>query len=86
VTLPVIIYLARFPGAGPVRAVVAGDRSAQRVDAAIEAICASGAVDLALEEAKGYARRSAQALDGLPAGKALDLLGNIAVLGVERRR
>jgi hypothetical protein len=56
------------------------------VDAAFEAIRASGAVDLTLEEARGYARRSAQALDGLPPGEALDLLRDIAAVGVERSR
>ncbi len=83
-TLPVLCYLERVQHGGPVRAVLAGRRDEALVQAAVEAIRASGAIEEALAEAGAHVRQAQAALAALPEGEARQLLGRLAEYVIER--
>jgi geranylgeranyl pyrophosphate synthase len=78
ITLPTLYYLERVKNNGCVEAVLSGLRDEEHVQAAIDAICASGAIEAALADAQGYARRSQEALAPLPDNASRRLLHTIA--------
>jgi geranylgeranyl pyrophosphate synthase len=86
VTLPVICHLEQAGGDGAVEVVLAGQKDEARVQAAIEAIRASGAVEAALEEARAHARQAREALAGVPDSDSRQMLLALADYVVERRR
>ena len=86
ITLPVLCYLERAEGDGPVHAVLSGQWGQEHVRAAIEAICSSGAIDASLAEAQAHARRSQEALAILPENASRQLLCSLAEYVVDRKR
>jgi len=86
ITLPVLCYLEETGDAGPVQAVLSGQRDQEHVRAAIEAICSSGAIKASLAEAQAHARRSQEALMTLPDNASRHTLCSLAEYVVERRR
>ena len=86
VTLPVICHLEQAEGDVAVEAVLAGQRDEARVQAAIEAIRTSGAVEAALDEARFHARQARESLAVLPDGDSRQVLLALADYAVERRR
>ena len=86
VTLPVVLYLERCDGDNPVQAVLAGERDATHVQAAIEAVRESRAIEAALAEANTHAQLAQDALAGQPDNDARQMLHTLATLVVERSR
>jgi len=84
VTLPVLYCLERVEDNGPVHAVLSGQWDDEHVQAAIEAIRSSGAIEASLAEARAYARRSQGALATLPDNAWRQLLCSLADYVVER--
>ena len=66
-TLPTLLYLEQGKPADTVARVIedAGERSREAIAAAIEMICASGAVDAAADEARRHADAALAVLSGL---------------------
>ena len=85
ITLPILCYLERAEDDAPVNAVLSGQRDEERVRAAIEAVCSSGAIEAALAEAQAHARRSQEALATLPDNASRQMLCSLAEYVVERR-
>ena len=85
ITLPILCYLERAEDDAPVNAVLSGQRDEERVRAAIEAVCSSGAIEAALAEARAHARRSQEALATLPDNASRQMLCSLAEYVVERR-
>jgi geranylgeranyl pyrophosphate synthase len=85
VTLPVICYRERAADDAVVRAVLSGQRDGDHVGAAIQAICASGAVEDALAEARAHAWRAQEALSILPDNAARQTLHALADYVVDRQ-
>jgi geranylgeranyl pyrophosphate synthase len=85
ITLPVLCYLEEAEDAGPVQAVLSGQRGQEHVRAAIEAICSSGAIETSLAEAQAHAGRSQEALAILPDNASRQILCSLAEYVVERR-
>jgi geranylgeranyl pyrophosphate synthase len=86
ITLPVLFYLEEVEDGAAVDAVLSGQRDAEHVRAAMEAVCASGAIEAALAEARAHATRSRQALTTLPEGDSRRMLGSLAEYVVARNR
>jgi geranylgeranyl pyrophosphate synthase len=86
ITLPVLCYLERAEDDAPVSAVLSGQRDEKDMQAAIEAVCSSGAIDASLAEARAHARRSQEALATLPDNVSRQMLCSLAEYVVERRR
>jgi geranylgeranyl pyrophosphate synthase len=84
ITLPVLCYLERAAEDDPVRAVLAGRRDEEQVQAALEAVCASGALQAALVEARAHAERSQEALLALPDREARQTLHSLVAYVVDR--
>jgi geranylgeranyl pyrophosphate synthase len=85
-TLPILCYLERAEDDAPVNAVLSGQRDKEYVQAAIEAVCSSGAIEASLAEARAHARRSQEALATLPDNVSRQMLYSLAEYVVERRR
>lgn len=85
-TLPILLHLQGGTDDCPVRAVLAGQRDEEHVQAAIQAIRSSGAVTAALAEAQVYARQAQQALLALPDTPARHTLATLAEATVVRRQ
>jgi geranylgeranyl pyrophosphate synthase len=85
-TLPILCYLERAEGDNPVNAVLSGQRDEEHVRAAIEVVRSSGAIEVALEEARGHVRQSQGALATLPDNAARHTLCALAGYVVERRQ
>jgi octaprenyl-diphosphate synthase len=86
ITLPAIYYLRQHPQDDRVRGLLAQDEDAQpEADAAVEAVRRSGATELALNDARAYAAAAAAALDGLPAGPAVESLYGLTRYVVDRK-
>ncbi|MCB9689623.1 MAG: polyprenyl synthetase family protein [Alphaproteobacteria bacterium] len=84
VTLPLIRAMERLPG---LRAELErGEPDPAHVDRLVREIRASGALDTALEDARGYVRMAVSALDGLPESTGLEALRVLAHHLVERVR
>ena len=86
ITLPVLCYLERVKDNGPVQAVLSGQRDEESVQAAIEALRASGAIEDSLAEAQAHVRRSQEALAALPDNGSRRTLCALADYVVERNR
>ncbi len=87
VTLPALYYLEEAAGDDTsVRDVLAGRQGEEQVQAALEAVRDSGAIEEAMEEARAYVRRSQEALAALPDHPARRALHDLAGYVVERRR
>jgi geranylgeranyl pyrophosphate synthase len=85
VTLPVLIYLERESDTRAVDAVLSGETAPERVQAAVEAIEMSGAIEVALAEARSLARQSQRALESAPDNAAREMLHRLADYAVTRR-
>jgi geranylgeranyl pyrophosphate synthase len=85
-TLPTICYLEQARSSAVVDAVLAGEGDEKLVRTAIETICASGAVDAALEEARSHARQAQEALADVPDNDSRQVLSSLVEYAVERRR
>jgi geranylgeranyl pyrophosphate synthase len=67
ITLPVLAYLARYPDDRDVGALLNGrSGDAERVERAVQAVRASGAIGEAMHEAKAYIARAQAALRPMP--------------------
>ena len=85
VTLPTICYLEQAKSSAVVDAVLAGQGDEKLMRTAIETICASGAVDAALEEARSHVWQGQEALILLPDGGPRQALGALIEYAVERK-
>jgi octaprenyl-diphosphate synthase len=79
-----LYYLERFKGDGCVEAVLSGLRDEEHVQTAIDAVCASGAIEAALTDARAYGRASQEALAPLPDNAARHMLHTIAEYVINR--
>jgi geranylgeranyl pyrophosphate synthase len=86
ITLPTLCYLEEVEDGAAVDAVLSGCRDAEHVQAAMEAVCASGAIEAALAEARAHATRGREALTTLPDGDSRQMLGSLANYVVARNR
>jgi geranylgeranyl pyrophosphate synthase len=86
ITLPTLCYLEEVENGAAVHAVLSGHRDAEHVQAAMEAVCASGAIEAALAEARAHATRSREPLATLPDGDSRRMLGSLAEYVVARNR
>jgi geranylgeranyl pyrophosphate synthase len=77
-TLPVICYLEMTEGGGPVDLVRFGQGDEADVQAALETIRSSGAIEAALCEARLHARQSQEALAPFPDGRWIRILSSLA--------
>ena len=83
-TLPTICYLEQARDDTVVRRVLAGQRDPEHVRAAVQAVCSSGAIEMALAEAHAHARRGQEVLQLLPDNAARLALSALARRAVER--
>ena len=86
VTLPVLYYLESVEDDTLVSVVLSGQRDEEHVQAAIEAVCSSGAIEDSLAEARIHARRSQEALATLPDSTPRQMLCSLVEHVVQRRR
>jgi geranylgeranyl pyrophosphate synthase len=84
ITLPTLLYLEDTVDGTPVRAVLNGRQDDQYVQAAIVAVCSSGAIEAALAEARSYATQCQEALAPLPDNAYCRMLCSLADYVVER--
>lgn len=85
VTLPVIEYLSMQPNDRRVDEMLAnGRRDDAHVLPIVESVRASGAIDQAVEEARGYVRRAQSALRYLPASEARQAMLDLSEYVVAR--
>lgn len=85
VTLPVIYYLEQVEANTVVRAVLSGQRDEEHVQAAIEAVRSSAAIEASFSEARAHIRSSQEALSLLPASAARETLSALCDYVVDRR-
>ncbi len=85
ITLPTLYYLQEAGEGTPVHEVLAGRQDDQRVAAAIQAICSSGAVEASLDEGRSHARQAQRSLDAFPPSEARRALQALAEFVVDRR-
>lgn len=90
VTLPALYYLEEAEDDTPLRIAlrngVSGDSTNDQVRAAVAAVCASGAIEASLAEARLYARQSREALTVLPDSPHRRTLCALTDYVVERAR
>jgi len=86
VTLPTLCYLEQTDSDVAVSTVLSGRRDEEDVQAAIEAICRSGAIEDALAMAQAHVRQAQQALSQLPDNVPRQILHSLAQYVVERKR
>ena len=87
VTLPTIYYLESHPEGEVVANVLNGrDEGDDEVQAAVDIIKESGAIESATAEAKGFAARSRDALSTLPDNEYRQAMLDLADFVVERRK
>ena len=86
VTLPVICYLERGGDEMAIRDVLAGQQDEASVQAAVEAVRASGGVEAAVAEARTCIERACEALEPLPDSDARQMLMALAEYVVARER
>jgi len=85
-TLPPLCYLEQTENDTAVGAVLSGKRDDEHIRAAIEAICASGAIAAALAQGRANAKRSQLTLEALPDNAAREILHALADYLVTRKR
>ena len=87
ITLPTILYFEQNPEDPDVKFLSGGNHfDDRRVDRLAAAIRESGAIDVALEEARQYVDRALHALRGLPATPERQALEDLAYYIVHRHR
>lgn len=86
VTLPVICYLEMSGEEATISTVFAGQRDEAQLQAAIEAVRSSGAIDAALAEARAHAGQAQEALATLPDSPSRQILWSLAEYVVDRNR
>jgi geranylgeranyl pyrophosphate synthase len=86
VTLPTLLYLERARDGDAVQPVLSGARDHASMRTAVDAICASGAIEDALAEAGRHTRRCQDALRALPDGEARRALSELTALVLARNR
>jgi geranylgeranyl pyrophosphate synthase len=84
VTLPTLYFLRDHPGSEGLAAVVHGDGDDSQVREVVAAICESGAVELAMERARGFISESQKALAILPPCETLATMHALADYTVSR--
>ena len=84
--MPILCYLEEVEDDAAVDAVLSGRRDAEHVQAAMEAVRASGAIEAALAEARAHAARSREPLATLPDGDSRQMLSSLAEYVVARNR
>ena len=85
VTLPALMYLERHPEEAPIAPRLGdGYRDAKEVTRLVEAIRRSDAIDISLDEAREYARRSQRALSYLPECSARQAMWELAEYVITR--
>lgn len=84
ITLPTLYYLQGPGDPGPVKAVLSGERDEAHVRVAIDAVCASEAIEESLADARAHARRSQEALASLPDNESRQTLHSLAGYAVSR--
>ena len=85
-TLPVLIYLEKHPDDHDVAALLNGHSGeSERVDRVVQAVRSSGAIALALDEAKTYVVRAQAALAPMPANTYRRALSDLADYFVSRK-
>jgi geranylgeranyl pyrophosphate synthase len=87
ITLPALCYLEQHPEDEVIVRLFRSNehRSEEAIHRAVSAIRESGAVEAALDEARGFVGRSRSALDPLPAGPARQAMQDLADFTVQRR-
>jgi geranylgeranyl pyrophosphate synthase len=85
-TLPTLCYLEIVEDDVAASAILSSQQDAGQIQAAIEAIRSSGAIEAALAEAGAHARRSQEALAPLPDNASRQTLHTLAEYIVQRRR
>jgi geranylgeranyl pyrophosphate synthase len=86
VTLPTLCYLEQHPGDELMLRILRHERSGdQDIQQAVNTIRASGAIETALDEARGFARRSVSALAQLPDGLPRQSMQGLTDFVVQRR-
>jgi len=87
ITLPTLFYLEQYPDDEVMVRLFRSNehRSEEVIHQAVSAIRESGAVEAALDEARGFVGRSRSALDQLPAGPARQAMQDLADFTVQRR-
>jgi heptaprenyl diphosphate synthase len=83
-TLPLICYLETTEISRPVATVLTGETTEEQVQAALEAIRASGAIEAALQEARYHASRSQEALAPFDDCSSIRILRALAVRAIHR--
>jgi len=84
-TLPVLCYMERHPDDRDVAALLNGrSGDAERVARVVEAVRASGAIDEAMDEARGYVVRAQTALEHVPDNPYRRALSDLAEYFVSR--
>jgi len=86
VTLPSLLYLEQSESDVVVRTVLSGPGDGEHVQAAIEAVCGSGAIEDALAMAQAHIGQAQQALSQLPDNVPRQILHSLAQYVVERKR
>jgi geranylgeranyl pyrophosphate synthase len=84
VTLPLLLHLEQAPDDDPTRAVLAGDRSDERIRQALGRVRSSGAIASARSLARNHATAAQEALLVCPPGPARRSLGDLAGFVAER--
>ncbi len=85
VTLPILCYLEMAADSAGVRAVLNEASDERQVQAALQAIRSSGAIDCCLQVAREHAEKAQNALAGLPDNKARRTMAGLADFVVDRR-
>jgi geranylgeranyl pyrophosphate synthase len=86
VTLPALCYLEQHSNDDLILRILRNGRgSDEDIRCAVTLIRESGAIELALEEARSFTRRSLTALERLPAGSARQALQDLTEFVVQRR-
>jgi heptaprenyl diphosphate synthase len=87
ITLPTLFYLEQHPEDELIVRLFRSNehRSEEAIHQAVSTIRESGAVEAALDEARGFVGRSRSALDPLPAGTARQAMQDLADFTVQRR-
>jgi heptaprenyl diphosphate synthase len=85
-TLPVLIYLEKHPDDHDVAALLNGHSGeSERVDRVVQAVRDSGAIAVALEEAKSYVVRAQASLAAMPSNTYRRALSDLADYFVSRK-
>lgn len=85
ITLPTLLFLQRDPDYPALRRVLAGTRSQEVVEDAVQAVATSPIIDQAMEMARQYADQAQAALEGTPENPYRSALLDLTDFAVNRR-